>query len=444
MPYNNEANIDLSAPPSRMFPGQAHLRAKLRLPSVILCIGFVLPTFPHHLPDPAELSPHDELCLVPEDSIPLWAISEQPDLVVGMMDGAAEYLFSNIIHAHLLGDGTIVTALYQSGYFELRYFDRKGKYLASAGRYGQGPFEVSGFGLSLMTPLPGDSVLVVGRDARFHIFGPRGEPVRSGRLPLKAMHLRAGLADADHLLVEFSRQTPPTSDGTFIPENRFELLDIRTGIRTDLAVLPGEVRTEFESLAFEMPFGPLPFFAAGAGSVWFGHSSSPVVSGRKVEGVDDGIVVSPAFARQAVTRRSESLYKTFIEGFRGQAEAARVRRYSRSIASPDSMPWYSMLLVDDEGSLWVREYQPRWSTEDYRWCVYDQMGQLVARASMPFEALADITRSAPFGGWIRSVAHIGDQEMLTIHRDGLGVQRIHRFRIEKAVPGVGRSPIARK
>lgn len=128
-----------------------------------------------------------------------WAVDPRPEVSIGVQDGPAEYDLTSTVDGVVLGDGTIVVALYTRRYFALRYFDQAGRIQVSVGRYGQGPFEV-GTGVRVVGRLPGDSVIVVDQDLRYSIFGPRGESVRSGRLSVPMALQPVALLDAEHLI----------------------------------------------------------------------------------------------------------------------------------------------------------------------------------------------------------------------------------------------------
>lgn len=125
-----------------------------------------------------------------------WVIDPVP---VTEVDGSGDPYggpFRFVNDAMLLSDGTLVVLQRARDFFELRYFDAEGRRLGSAGGSGDGPFEFRTpvYGLNR---LDGDSVFVVSRAARYAVFGPRGEEVRSGRLPFTFQWSAVPLSLAD-------------------------------------------------------------------------------------------------------------------------------------------------------------------------------------------------------------------------------------------------------
>jgi len=116
----------------------------------------------------------------PPSHAPGYMVEADPDLVIGSVTGSAEYLLTNPVYSRALDDGTIVIVDANRAHFEIRYYDADGRHLTTASRLGQGPCEfrhAMGFEV-----FGGDSVLVVGRDRRYAVFGPRGACGREGRL----------------------------------------------------------------------------------------------------------------------------------------------------------------------------------------------------------------------------------------------------------------------
>ncbi len=83
-------------------------------------------------------------------------LADEPLVRVGMLDGPDPYLFSNIVGAARLPDGSVVVADEQS--HEVRMFDAGGRHVWTSGREGQGPGEYRG--LRLMRGCPGAAATV--------------------------------------------------------------------------------------------------------------------------------------------------------------------------------------------------------------------------------------------------------------------------------------------
>ncbi|HEX7239023.1 MAG TPA: hypothetical protein VF263_02055, partial [Longimicrobiaceae bacterium] len=105
-----------------------------------------------------------------------WRLSAEPLLDVGVADGDPAYQFGRVVGALRLPDGTLVVADRQSR--ELRFFDRDGRHVRTAGGKGGGPGELQS--MHRLLRARGDSVAVWDdQSSRLSLFSPRGDFVRS-------------------------------------------------------------------------------------------------------------------------------------------------------------------------------------------------------------------------------------------------------------------------
>src|SRR5688572_29103958 len=73
-----------------------------------------------------------------------WRVADRPLVDIGKAEAEPQYELSQVRGMLRLADGTIVVANQQN---ELRYYDKNGKYIRTAGRKGEGPgefFQISG------------------------------------------------------------------------------------------------------------------------------------------------------------------------------------------------------------------------------------------------------------------------------------------------------------
>jgi hypothetical protein len=116
---------------------------------------------------------------------------------------------------------------------------------------------------------------------------------------------------------------------------------------------------------------------------------------------------------------------------RNDALRASTRALLDQMQYPSTMPYYSGMLVDSEGHLWVGRYA--YGPGPRVWDVFDPQGQWLGDVRMP-------DRFTPRA--------IGESEVLGIARDELDVQRVqaHRIvkpeaeRIERSTPRRGAGP----
>ncbi len=108
-----------------------------------------------------------------------WHVADSPTIDIGVVAGDAAYEFFRPLGAVRLSDGRIVVA--NRGTVELRYFDKSGKQLVTAGGEGGGPGEM--MDMSWFSRTVGDSMVVYDRrNRRLSVFDPQGVYDHSVRL----------------------------------------------------------------------------------------------------------------------------------------------------------------------------------------------------------------------------------------------------------------------
>ena len=104
-----------------------------------------------------------------------WHLSEAPLVDIGVVDGDPNYQLYRVTSSARFADGTIVLA--NSGTQEVRWYDRDGQYICSAGGEGGGPGE---FQALYRIAISGDSTFAFDtRSSRITVFDRPGAMVRS-------------------------------------------------------------------------------------------------------------------------------------------------------------------------------------------------------------------------------------------------------------------------
>lgn len=111
---------------------------------------------------PPRSAPVVENPALDQGGLPVWTLPAEPDVVIGVENGAPEYELYGASYALRLDDGRIVVA--NAGTDELRFYGPDGRYLKAVGRDGAGPGEFRA--IRGLTRLPGDSVGVWDWDLR--------------------------------------------------------------------------------------------------------------------------------------------------------------------------------------------------------------------------------------------------------------------------------------
>ena len=95
--------------------------------------------------------------------------------------------------------------------------------------------------------------------------------------------------------------------------------------------------------------------------------------------------------------------------------AARSRMRA-SVPIPETMPAYRSFTVSDDGSLWVENYIYTRASEQPSWAVFHHDGRYLGAVEAPMGA---------------RVTHIGDDFVLLIRTDELGVQQVQMYELIK-------------
>ncbi len=360
-----------------------------------------------------------------------WRIDPTPLLSIGELEGPAEYVLPRVFDATLLSDGVVVVGIFSSNLFELRYFDADGQYLVSAGRFGDGPFEVGRKGFQEIGRILGDSVLVVGRDDRYSVFGPRGEHGRSGRYQGVWPFLELYILDQHHLALVREGSSEQRGDGLYVTTADYVIVDTRSMTSEAVWASPGlGMWTGPPAGITEVPFSVSTRADAGGGVFWFGD---PGTAELHVLSLATGEItaVHGVAPRIPVTGAIESRYKEHDLGdSEGDWRRVRAARH-RQIEFPDTLPAFKHVKVDPLGNAWVERYEPRWSQDDYQWDIYSPSGTWLGTVTAPFGLLNRCLRSAPFGGCPHSQYEIGTDYLLSVVSDDLGVERVKKYTLAR-------------
>lgn len=356
----------------------------------------------------------------PQRQGPEWLVRPTPTVTIGAVDGPDEYVLTNVLDATVLSDGTVVVGMFMRNFFEIRYYDETGSFISSAGRYGEGPFETrSGF-ISLERLR--DSVLVVDLEGRYSVFGPRGGKVRSERLGLQRRYYPSNLLDQRHLgvfaPVPGGRDAEESSGSFYIHDLVAESTDSICSLSISRTTLASD------GLILHPPFEPQAHWAAGGGRFWVGNSAHGEILGYSPNSEPPARIWLD-LPRHEVSGEDQRLWKEF--DLRGASGAVRrgYEAHHRSVAFPETYPLFQGIRVDVAGRVWVLQYEPPWSTEDYLWEVFSGSGERLGVVTVPFGLLPSSERNrAPSA--FSPLLEVGTDYVLLIHKDELGVEYVRQ------------------
>lgn len=370
--------------------------------------------------------------------LPRWRVEPEPVTSIGELDGPPGQLLTNVLEGTVLSNGSMVLLNSTQSLFEIRYHAPDGRHLRTVSGQGAGPFEFHGaLGLH---PLEGDSVLVLGRDDRFAVFGPEGEEVREGRAglgPVMPLHSSIRVDPGHVAAVGSSGSSGMPEAGVRRGEVRVVMHDLESRETHPVATLPSDA-TYYEAMpgtngvyVYPAPFGPRLFVAGGGGMLWVGDSALPLVRGYRPGSDEPAIMLRLPGPRREVGRRDRARIREMYETMYSGERRERWARVAASMDIPEHMPWYGGLEVDRVGNLWVQAYEPPGADGPQRWSVYSREGTLIATVDVAAAALPPCARR--LHGCTRRGAflEIGDDYFLVRQSDELGVVRVQRYPLVK-------------
>ena len=350
-----------------------------------------------------------------------WRLSSEPILTIGELDGPEEYLLFQVSGARQLSNGNIVIA--NAGTGELRFYDPNGRHVRSIGGEGDGPGEFRAIGEPW--PLGSDSIVVWDRRSRrLTVFDINGEFGRSFRLD-----------------DPFPEALPPTPQGILADNS----LLVSAGIRWGGQVTQGTSRdsivysryslegvhtaTSIRRQGVQWHLGRPDGFGGGEVLGYVPNAANPaatVFGDRLYYGSGESWeigVYSPDGALTHLFRRDEPNrpFTPDIDGDNremppglGTAQQAGLARFWASMPVRETFPAYRSFIASDDGSVWVENYTH--PSEQPSWAVFRDDGRYLGEVETPIRA---------------QVTHIGDDFVLVIWEDELGVQQVQMYELIK-------------
>ena len=402
--------------------------------TAVSSLGILLsvhPSGPGIIPLRGQTGPENPAGEAQEGSAPVWSVASTPEVSIGAEDGPDPYILFNVVDAAILSDGTIVVVSYSRNHFDLRFYDPDGEFLTSAGRFGQGPFEVSS-AISTLGRLPGDSLMVVSLDRRFSVFGPKGDFGRSGRLDLPPGMFPSHLLSDSHMILWSSRMGKAGGPNQPTPgEFLLSIVELDSGATETLGPFPsGRTLLGERGLFLHLPFEPEIHWAAGGGQCWLGNSGENEVRAFLPDG-SSSLTIDLKRPAVSIDREARERWKEFdLTGTKGDRRRA-FQAHHRRVRFPETFPVFHDLHVDTDGNLWVLRFEPPWSTADYFWDVFDSRGANVASVVAEFSVLGPEMRSRSYHD-LGPIKEIGADYIIVQRRSDLGVITIRKHRLERA------------
>ena len=369
----------------------------------------------------------------PGSTATVWRIAPDPALVLGLLEGPDEHLFSQVRGATRLSTGTIVVL--DGASRQLRAFSPDGTHLWTAGGPGEGPGEMRN--PTHLETLPGDTLQVQDGLSRIR-YAADGTLIAHERLAVEALQRFGRYYASECPVPSFVGDLVLACTGNDIDLSGKPREAGPWRLEDELAVLPwtldsiDRLGVFLKEVGWAVPFEGLPRMPQRLVVLSGGMGYAPPPMARKgvfavggwprklvvADGWEDVVhafdlaadsVLPGANIRVRHSRRPPTADELAVAWETVSARRVGSPEHIREhLPAPDSIPNVGHLAVDDMGMLWVGSYRADASTTRL-YHVYDTEGPLLARATVPagVEAL-----------------EIGSDYVLGITRDELDVERI--------------------
>lgn len=348
---------------------------------------------------------------------PFASLSPDPIWAVGSADGPDAEVFWRISGARRLADGSVVAGV--EGFHEIRKFGPDGTLRWTAGRRGVGPGEFER--LQLLRGCSGDKVVAYDRSAfRVTEFDQDGERLATWQVPSGAGAPFEVTCAPDGRIVYFPWGEFPSEPG--IVRWQVPILWSSRGTRG-----PELIRDEVPGLErvldpggggyWERPWSRRLVFGATNEGVWIGTSDDYMLEFVGWDGVGLKTLAWSGRDRTVTQADIDQLRDEFTEDDDEEEKARFLRESWADYESvlPTTVPAYSRLLVLDDGTVWVGQWDgyvwlPRLPGHPgKRWDVFGPAGERVRQVIIPTNM---------------RLLDAGENWVLVVVRDSLGVQTL--------------------
>lgn len=286
--------------------------------------------------------------------IAAWSVGADPVVSIGGDDDRPDYLVYGVVNATRLSDGRIAVGL--QGSSQVKYFNRVGVHVSTAGGEGDGPGEFRG--IFSMVRSDGDSLILLSRSPGLTWLSPSGDYLDSSSFDIWSIGsqpCRIGegnwhpLGDGSLLAVmedNFGNPGCPVTPPS--PWRQSALIGrqdpTREGFDT-VAIVPG---TERNSPNYRV-YGKSALIASGPDRLYVTDTGSDTILVLGYDGdtldvftTPFDVLSVPQFAKDADVRR-----------FTGRDGAEKI---GNAYDYPETYPRIGRLVLDTSGNLWVMAY----------------------------------------------------------------------------------------
>ncbi len=354
-------------------------------------------------------------------------LDSAPLLSIGVEEGEEPYQLHRVTDVLQLADGRI--AVSNSGTQEIRVYDSTGRYLKSAGRKGSGPGEFAEFSSATLYPVA-DSVLALD-NFRLHLFGPDLTFIQTRPFVLSDAARRPFMAGvfSDGSWFAFAYENGGALNGPpgTVLRTRYSLLRYDANgalVNTIVAGLDARARYVLQvDNIITFPYIPLtasPLHAVSDSLVLLLRGTKP-----ELEVHDETGRLTRLIRWQRPQVRTADVWERYrkdeLSGMTNARDSAVYGKlFSVDLPLPEFVPLYDRMLVDAARRVWLRRFRLSREKGSYVWDVLSGDGTWLGGAATPRDFTA---------------YRIGDDAMLGVRRDSLGVERVQEMPLRVGASG---------
>ncbi|MEX2283558.1 MAG: 6-bladed beta-propeller [Gemmatimonadota bacterium] len=355
-----------------------------------------------------------------------WRVADKPLVDIGKAEAEPEYELSQVRGVLRLADGIIVVANQQN---ELRYYDKNGKYIRTAGRKGEGPGEF--IQISGLILLRDGNIGVNDYRLGIQVYSPDGKFVRLHPAPKGRRFPPSAVFDDASIVIG---DLPQSRRGALAPyTDSIALSRYAGGQETRLGTFPASRFVPRPNIEGNMHFGPV-LTQAGRGQTWYvGFPEQWQVTQYNSRGTPQR-TIRRAWQPVEITQTERRVYREARVNMGGEPGTPvspqildqRKRLYVDE-AFAKTLPAFGRLLVDAADNLWaqvpvlpselpnnVRFHDTNAKAQE--WSIFDPNGRWLGQVQTPGNL------------W---VFDIGTDYVLGLWRDEFDVEHVRMYAITK-------------
>ncbi len=355
-----------------------------------------------------------------------WAVSPEPSLQIGAMDGDEAYLLFRVWGAARLSDGRI--AVVNNRAPDLRIFSPTGEHLHTFGSRGEGPGEFDSPVLAGV--IPGDTLVVVDRiRRRINLFHPEDGFVRvaTGAPEIEGSFLLVGMFSSGSVVVQRTVFGEENVDGYSRRPIGYRAVATDGTLESFLGEFPGvEMMIASQAmpqggttmLSIRAPFGKSAIPAVGGDRFFFGSQDAYEIRVHDQGGALLRLIRRDRAPIPVTDAHVAAVMEDMADDAESDDQTRQFRRMFREAPIPDVHPAHGAIYADALGYLWVEEYRVP-GVEDRVTTIFDPKGRMVGSVVLP--------------GRFR-VEEIGVDYLLGRASDELGVEYLRLYDLTRPGP----------